>query len=688
MHISAVLPRSSRSLSDVLSAARAPLLFAIRLWASVCLALLVAFWLDLDDPFWAGTSAAVVCQPQLGAALRKGWFRMIGTVVGATMVVVLAGCFPQDRIAFLGLLALWCALAVFLATVLGNFASYAASLAGYTAAIIAADNLGATGGASPDVFMVAIYRTSEICIGIVCAGIVLAGTDLGGGRRRLAILFANLAAAITGGFTRMLAPAARQIPDTQAERRELVRQVIALDPAVDQALGESSHARSRAAILQAAVHGLLNALDGWRGVATHLSQLPNASRRREAEAVLRSIPPELRSPAERGSTERWIADPAAVRRHCGRAVRRLLALPAATASLRLVADETAKALLGIARALDGLALLVDAPGQSHPRHSGFRIGVADWLPALVNAGRAFVAIGAAELFWIATAWPNGGFALVVVAILHLLLSPRGDVAYAGAVAVTIGAVGTIVCAATVKFAVLPGFDTFPALCLALGLYYVPIGFGVAHSRQPAALAVLTVMASIFSPLLQLTNPPSYDTSQFYNAALSVLVGCLIAALSFALLPPLSPAVRARRLLALTLRDLRRLATGRWLPKLENWEGRTFGRLAALPEQAEPLQRARLLAALSVGSEIIHLRHFAARLGLAAQLDSALDALARADSTIAVSRLRLLDREVASGPDGRPPTASSLRMRGQILLMCEALAEHAPYFDEEQTHAAR
>jgi hypothetical protein len=41
------------------------------------------------------------------ASLRKGWFRMIGTVVGATMIVMLTACFPQDRIAFLLLLALW-----------------------------------------------------------------------------------------------------------------------------------------------------------------------------------------------------------------------------------------------------------------------------------------------------------------------------------------------------------------------------------------------------------------------------------------------------------------------------------------------------------------------------------------------------------------------------------------------------
>jgi uncharacterized membrane protein YccC len=47
----------------------------------VSLALYVAFWLELDEPFWAGTSAATVCQPHLGASLRKGWFRIIGTLV-------------------------------------------------------------------------------------------------------------------------------------------------------------------------------------------------------------------------------------------------------------------------------------------------------------------------------------------------------------------------------------------------------------------------------------------------------------------------------------------------------------------------------------------------------------------------------------------------------------------------------
>ena len=67
----------------------AALFYGVRLWAAVCLALFVAFWLELDDPYWAGATAAVVFQPVLGASLRKAWFRLIGTVMGAIAAVVL-----------------------------------------------------------------------------------------------------------------------------------------------------------------------------------------------------------------------------------------------------------------------------------------------------------------------------------------------------------------------------------------------------------------------------------------------------------------------------------------------------------------------------------------------------------------------------------------------------------------------
>jgi uncharacterized membrane protein YccC len=185
------LTRVNDAVSTAVRAAGPALVFGLRLWASVCLALYVAFWLELDNAYWAGTSAALMCQPHLGASLRKGWFRMIGTVVGAVWIVALSAWFPQDRVGFLVGLALWGAVCACVATLLRNFASYAAALAGFTAAILASDTLGAVGGTDGQIFNFAVMRVSEIWIGIVCAGIVLAGTDFGAAPRRLAKLFDN-----------------------------------------------------------------------------------------------------------------------------------------------------------------------------------------------------------------------------------------------------------------------------------------------------------------------------------------------------------------------------------------------------------------------------------------------------------------------------------------------------------------
>jgi hypothetical protein len=151
-----------------------------------------------------------------------------------------------------------------------------------------------------------------------------------------------------------------------------------------------------------------------------------------------------------------------------------------------------------------------------------------------------------------------------------------------------------------------------------------------------------------------------------------------------LLPLPSPDVRPSRLLALTLRDLRRLALASQPRRLQDWESLIYSRLAALPDQAEPLQRGRLLAALSVGSEIFHLRHMIPRLGAAADFDAAIKDVARANSAFAVARLRQLDRRLASSPDTGLESGFSVRARSRILVMSEALSQHPSYFDTGAT----
>jgi hypothetical protein len=96
--------------------------------------------------------------------------------------------------------------------------------------------------------------------------------------------------------------------------------------------------------------------------------LPDEAARVGAETVLRTFPPELQSVLAAGAPTRWMAAPMELRCLSEEAMRTLLTLPADTPSLRLLADQTAKLLAGILRALDGIALLLDVRGRALPGH--------------------------------------------------------------------------------------------------------------------------------------------------------------------------------------------------------------------------------------------------------------------------------------------------------------------------------
>ncbi len=664
------------SLAEALRAAEPPLLFGLRQWASVSLALYVAYWIQLDNPFWAGTTAAIVCQPQLGASLRKGWFRMLGTLAGATMSVVLVACFPQDRVLFLGSLALWAAVCAFFATLLRNFASYAASLAGYTAAIIAADLLGTVGGIDANAaFLLTVSRATEICLGIVCAGVVLAGSDLGGARRALVAVFAELTGGITSGLVGTFSAAGNERRDPRAVQRDFLRRAIALDPIVDQALGESSQVRYHSPTLRRAVDGVFSALAGWYATADHLARLPASEAQPTAAILLENVPPEFRAASEGGSPARWLTAPADLRRACETAAGWFASLPAGTPSLQLLADKMAQTFTGMADALNGLALLVGDPARPASRRGSYRLRVPDYLPALVAAGRTFVTVGAMGLFWMVTGWPGGALAMTFAAIVELLLAPLADETYGAAMLFAIGAILDLILTATVNFALLPGIrtDGFAAFSLALGACLIPIGALLRHARQPWQVGLFTAMTMGFMPILQPTNPETYNPEIFYNVGFAIVAGMATAALSFQLMPPLSPAFRTRRLLALTLRDLRRLAAGR--PQ-NDWEGHVIGRLSVMPAEAASLQRTQLLAALSVGSEIIRLRSLLPRLALGVALDKALGPLVQGHTARAMAHFARLDATLAEHPDPQ----AAMRARGSIEAISEALTQHSDYFD--------
>jgi uncharacterized membrane protein YccC len=656
-----------RGFADVMLGAVPALLFGMRLATAVSLAFFVAFYLELETPSWAGASACVVCQPILGSSLLKGVFRMVGTTIGAVAAVALTAVFPQYRATFLFAMLLWVSTCCFISTLLRNFGAYAALLAGYTLIIIARTSI-----AAPDrVFDIAVGRASEICIGIVCGTLVVSLTDLGSSPRRLAASLAQLITATADHLVRVLAEAGSLHTDSPEQRRALIVQTAALDPVIGQAAGESPELLQRQSVLRAAMDGLFRALSGVQITETHLRSLSPVDARRTAQMILERLPADWATARHDPTT----APTALSRTEDISVVRHLLHIGPSDLSTRLAADAAAETAAGLALAANGLRLL-DDPAKARDVRQPFGFFVADWLPALVNALRVFLGVGAAMLYWILTAWPDGLLAVTFTAITIMAFAPMQG-SNMTPLGLGSGALITAVIAAFVKFALLPNHETFLAFSLIISMALVPLG---ALSTVPILAPCLVPATILFIPLLTPANQITYDTVSYFNSALGILTGCGFGAVALALFPPLPPGVQSQRHVDLSIRDLRRLAIGRHQWTMNQWQRRIYARLISMPENAEPTELAYLVSALSVGVHLIRLQRLSRHRRIDIELSGVLAGLASGDLPELREALHKADREISSVPAALPGAVARLRARSALLAIEESVNRHREFFE--------
>jgi len=643
------------------SSGSSALFFGLRLAASVCLALLIAFWLQLDNPYWAGTCAGIVAQPALGASLRKGRFRAIGTVIGGVAIVVLTAMFPQNHLALLCGLALWGAACGYFATILPNFGGYAAALAGYTTAIVFGDLV-----VDPqNVFMQTVWRVTEIAIGILSAELVHALTDFGHARARLARMLADTGRDIASGLMQTL-----RTGDDPSElrtlRRALIRRVIALDAIIDEAVGEPSHLKHQAAPLRAAQEALFVALSAWRGIASHLWAMP----RDEASAIAAELQPHIAKLA----SSSWLEDPQVARQICREETQIAGNLVAADVSSRLVQEGTMRALQALECVADAL-VLASSPVSQSSRQPSTRLQVPDFLPPILNGMRFLVALLIAELFWIVTAWPDGPTLITFTGLSVILFSTRAESAFSSAVEFALGCAGASVVAVILNLAILPAVPSdFLALAVVLFLVLVPLGVLAAGTWHKTAFGG---MVTNVMPILAIQNEPSYEATTVLNTGLAVVAGTALAAIAIGLLPPLPPARRIQRLLMLTLRDLRGLLVGRRRFTQQIWLRLVSNRLAVLPVQASLEQEAQLVAALSAGEAAITLRGVRHYPSTGRTLDQAFAELAEANVAAAQERLTRFSADQLGEVEVEPQR--TLDATVQATLIADALHRHPRFF---------
>src|SRR5271163_3309206 len=133
---------------------------------SVSLAVLAAFLLHSDEPWWAAISAWMVTWSSLAVSLSRGAMRIIGSIVGAAIAVVLIGLFVYDPLPFcLSLFVMaWVGLFGF-ATSRHGYAWMIGAITGDLVMLIALDHP-QTG------FTIAVNRVAEVTIGTAAALLV------------------------------------------------------------------------------------------------------------------------------------------------------------------------------------------------------------------------------------------------------------------------------------------------------------------------------------------------------------------------------------------------------------------------------------------------------------------------------------------------------------------------------------
>lgn len=157
-----------RTLHEWLTIDAPVLIYMAKAVIAALLALWISMKLNLPDPRTAIFTVFIVMQPQSGLVFSKSYYRVLGTIAGVGMSLVIMGMFAQDPVWFIALFAVWIGLTTAAGFKYRNFQFYGFVLAGYTLCIVALPVI-----ETPlEVFDIAVSRFSEVVVGIMSATVI------------------------------------------------------------------------------------------------------------------------------------------------------------------------------------------------------------------------------------------------------------------------------------------------------------------------------------------------------------------------------------------------------------------------------------------------------------------------------------------------------------------------------------
>lgn len=606
----------------------ADLIFALKTFAASMLALVIALAMDLPRPYWAMATVYITSQPLAGATSSKAFFRVMGTLVGATMTVALVPNLIDAPELLCLAIALWVGLCLYLSLLDGTPRSYVFMLAGYTVALIGFPSVSEPGA----IFDTAVARLEEISLGIICASLVS-----------------------TIIFPRSVAPAVAHRVDTWlADARRLSQVVLLREGTGDTRRGKrlklatdiveidtlSTHLAYDRLTDRNAVTGLGEIRLRMLMLLPVIASLEDRLAALGEEALRRQ--PELKRLLE--DLAQWIVGDVGARQPAER-IRAMIAKRQAVlddsadweriittsllSRLRELVDlsrdcrELTEAIAGN-RNVSTVELAFHSEAGAAPVRHRDR-GLALWSAA----GAAF-AILICCAFWIGTGWPDGASAPMMAAVACSFFAAQDEPARFIR-SFGLWSLVAIVVVAIYLFALVPAISHLEVLIVALAPTFLLYGFLIG---RPATAGTGMALAANTATLLAIQSTYSADFASYANSAVAFFVGVLIAEIVTRIARGVGAEWIANRMVLSSWKTIAVAAERRGKRDRAEFAGLMLHRLGLLVQRIAFLSEsdrrdADSLVQLRIGINIIDLRR--ARYGLAAStiavIDDMLDRLA-------------------------------------------------------------
>lgn len=548
--------------------------YALRNSLAMCLALWVAFVLELDEPYWALTSAAVVSFPTIGGVISKSIGRIFGSLVGAAASVAIAGHCLNDPWLFTLFIAAWIGLCTYVSNHYQNNVSYAFALAGYTAAIIAFGTVNVTD--TQQIFDIAQARVCEVITGILCGGLMMMilpstsdGEALMTSLRRMQLRLLEHAAILWQ-------------PEVTAQMRTshegVIGQILTMNLLRIQAFWSHYRLRRQNNLLNYLLHQQLRITSVISSLRRMLLNWPD--RPANLMPVLTQLLDELRDPA----TDKY---------RLARLLQQIAPQDAADYRHRafwLRLRDFCWLYLRCNRWLQRLESATAVSVLQPPRVTSLARHT-DSYEAAYNGLRTFLCIVIGCAYWINTQWDAGSAALTLTAISCVLYSSTPSPINSVSTLLKAVLLLSVACF-VVKFGLMIQIDDFWVFCAFL--FPILVTMQMLKLQNPPYAALWGQLIVFMGSFLTVSNPPSYDYQSFINDNIAKVVGVLLAGLAFQILRPSSDKRKSRRIIRALRRDFIDQLSKRPQQSESQFESLIYHRISQLNQSQDQEARTWLL----------------------------------------------------------------------------------------------